>query len=43
MKARDLLKMTVAEVKEIEQQLWREWEIANKVLKMLTEIEKEEE
>ena len=43
MKARDLLKMTVAEVKAIERQLWREWEIANKVLKVLKEIEEEEE
>jgi len=43
MRARDLLRMTVKEVKEIERQLWKEWEIANKVLKVLMEIEKEEE
>ena len=43
MKARELLRMTVAEVKEIERQLWKEWEIASKVLKVLKEIEKEEE
>ena len=43
MKARYLLQMTAKEVKEIERKLWREWEIANSVLKVLTEIEKEEE
>ena len=43
MKARDLLRMSVEEVREIERQLWRKWEIASKVLKVLKEIEEEEE
>jgi hypothetical protein len=43
MKASDLMRMSVEDVEAIEKQLWKEWEMASNVLKVLKAVEKEEE
>ena len=43
MKAGELMTMTYKQVEEIEQQLWKDWEIASNVLKVLKAMNKEEE
>jgi len=43
MKASELLKMSFEEVKEIERQLWADWEIASNVLKVLEAMKEEDE
>ena len=43
MKTSDLMRMSVEDVEAIEKQLWREWEMASNVLKVLKAVEKEEE
>ena len=43
MKVSELMMMTYEEVKELERQLWKDWEITSNVLKVRKAIEKEEE
>tara|TARA_A100001388_G_C28455715_1_gene350797 strand:- start:406 stop:537 length:132 start_codon:yes stop_codon:yes gene_type:complete len=43
MKVSELMMMTYEEVKEIERQLWADWEIASNVLKVLEAMKREEE
>ena len=43
MKASELMSMTYEQVEEIEKQLWKDWEIASNVLKVLKAMSKEEE
>lgn len=42
MKVSELMKMTYEQVKEIEQQLWKDWYIANSVVKVLKKMKEEE-
>lgn len=42
MKASELMTMTYEQVEELEQQLWKDWYLANSVVKVLKKMKEEE-